>query len=310
MPVKKRPRRGSIQFWPRKRAKRFYPSVRWKPLEHEKAKALGFAAYKVGMAQVQYQKDNKTVSIPVTVLEAPPLFVCGLRFYSSSGVIGEMWAEKLPKGIERKLGKRTAKNKFDYEKRKEEVRDVRLIVSAQPEKSGMRKIKPEVFEIGIGGTVEGKMEYAKSMLGKELAASDVFRPGEFCDATSITKGHGFTGSVKRFGIRIQGRKDEQHHRHTGSVGSTTPRKIDWRVPLPGQHGFHQRTEYNKKIVMIDSGEKKLNPKSGWKGYGLIKGGQMLISGSVPGPRKRLVLITVPRRTEKFEPIEIRKVVLK
>ena len=310
MPAKKRPRRGSMQFWPRKRARRVYPSVNWKACSDEKPRLLGFAAYKAGMAHVVAIANNRASAKAATVLETPPIFVCGARFYSGSAALGELWAEKLPKGLERKIMKKKYSKQFDAEKNSAIISDARLIACTQPEKSGMHKIKPELFEIGLGGSVLEKISHCKSSIGKEILAKDIFRPGEYCDVTAITKGRGFTGAVKRFGIRIQGRKDEQHHRHPGSVGSTTPRKIDWRVPMAGQHGFHQRTEYSKKILALESDAAKINPKSGWNNYGSIKSGYILVSGSVPGPKKRLVMISMPRRNLKYEPVEIRNIIIK
>lgn len=307
MPKIRRSRRGSLQYWPRKRCKRVYPEVNWKSLKSDKAKPVGFAAYKAGMTRLVCVKDGKAFIVPVTVLDAPPIFVCGIRYYSGSRVLGESWAEKVPKGLERKTGKAKERKSFDYESNSSRITDARLIACAQPEKSGMKKIKPELFEIGLGGKASEKIEYAKSVIGKEVDAADVFRAGDYCDVTAVTKGHGFTGAVKRFGIRIQGRKDEQHHRHPGSVGSTTPRKIDWRVPMPGQYGFFQRTEHTKRVILIDSDGPKVNPSAGWENYGLIKGKYILVEGSIPGPAKRLIFMTAPRRTSKYAPVEVRKI---
>ncbi|MCD6092397.1 MAG: 50S ribosomal protein L3 [Candidatus Aenigmarchaeota archaeon] len=311
MPKKRRPRRGSLQYWPRKRAKRIYPKVNWKNkgMDDKKPRLLGFAAYKAGMTHVQYIKNGKPVTKAVTVLDSSPCFVCGMRFYQKTfnGLrsIGESWS-KIPKNLEKKLGKYEVKKNFDFEKNSEKVDAIRLIICTQPEKSGLHKKKPELFEIGLGGGgIKEQYEYAKNLLGKEVNVNNVFRPGDFCDVTAITKGHGFTGAVKRFGIKIQTRKDEQHHRHPGSVGSTTPRKIDWRVPLPGQYGFFQRTEYNKRIIMINDDSKKINPKGGFINYGLIPGQFILVEGSVPGPKKRLIMLSMPRRKTKYEPVEIK-----
>lgn len=310
MPKIRSSRHGSLQYWPRKRAKRIYPEVKWKSLKEEKPKASGFAAYKVGMTHVICAKDNKPYATPVTIFDAPSLFVCGIRFYSGQNPTGEMWNEKIPRGLERRTGKRKQNKKFDLEANKNNIKDVRLIVCTQPEKSGIHKITPELFEIGIGGKVSEKIDYSRNILGKEISPSDILRSGDYCDVTSITKGHGFTGAVKRFGIRIQGRKDEQHHRHPGSVGSTTPRKIDWRVPMPGQYGFFQRTEHGKRIMMVDSDPKKINPSGGWTNYGIVKGSFIMIEGSVPGPVKRLTFITYPRRKAKYVPADIRRIFVK
>lgn len=301
MPSIKKPRRGSLQFWPRKRAKRIYPATsHWPQIKEETA--LGFAGWKVGMTHVQYTDNNsnsstygKTISKPATILDASPLFVCGFRLYKESRCIGEKWSEKLPKGAERKIGK-GKRQKFE----EKDFDDVRLIVLTQPEKGGIDKIKAELFEIGIGGTK--KLEYAKAMLGKELNPQDIFKPGEYVDVSGVTKGHGFTGPVKRFGIRIQGRKDQQHHRHAGSIGSTVPRKIDWRVPLPGQHGFHTRTEFTKKVLLIADAN-KIMPKGGFLGYGNPKH-VLLVEGSVPGSRKRLIRLRKTVRPRVMIPVDV------
>lgn len=314
MPARKRPRRGSLQYYPRKRARRVYPRINFSEDMRRGIKGivpLIFAGYKAGMTQVQIAKGNKVETIAATVLDAPPLFVCGIRFYGKDytglKVLGETWAKNIPRELEleRKIGKGIGKKDFDFEKSKDKVSEIRLIVCTQPKKSGMHKKKPELFEVGLSGNVDEQYKYATEILGKELKVSDVFRPGEYCDVTAITKGHGYTGAVKRFGIKIQGRKDEQHHRHPGSIGSTVPRKVDWRVPMPGQYGFFQRTEHNKRIIMIDDDPSKVNPKGGFVNYGLVKGTFVLVEGSVPGPKKRLIFLRKPLRMKKYEPVEVK-----
>lgn len=85
MPHRNRPRRGTLQFWPRKRAKRIYPRTRHWP-ESSEAKPLGFAGWKAGMTHIQITDNNskspsygKTMIKPVTILDAPSLFVCAFR---------------------------------------------------------------------------------------------------------------------------------------------------------------------------------------------------------------------------------------
>ncbi len=302
MPDRDKPRRGSLQYWPRRRAKRIYTRMsHWQKTKD--IKPLGFAGWKVGMAQIHaVDKKGKAVSKPVTILDTPPLLVCGIRFYEAGRVIGEKWTENMPKSLQKKVGKQGTKSGV------KDAGNVTLIVATQPEKSGMKKRKPEVFEIGIGGEdAKKKIEYADSLLGKEVSAKDVFKPGEFADVSSVTKGHGFTGPVRRFGIRIQTRKDQQMHRHVGSIGGTTPRHIDWRNPAAGQYGFFNRTETGKRVVAIGDDTKKINPKEGFLGYGLVPKTFMLIEGSVPGPRKRLVRLRGSVRRSKFEPVEVKSI---
>jgi len=253
---------------------------------------------------------GKTIFKPVTIIDAPSLFVAGYRLYSSASSslsslvsASEKWTTKLPKGLE--LLRKTTPARKEAVK-KEGVGGVRLIVCTQPEKSGMKKRKPEVFEIAIGGEdVQQKKEYAESVLGKEISAKEIFKPGEFVDVSAVTKGHGYTGPVKRYHIRIQTRKDKQMHRHVGSLGSTVPRKVDWRVPQSGQYGFFARTEVNKRVIMIDDDVKKITPKGGFLGYGLIPESFMMIEGSLPGPEKRLVRIRKSIGNAKHSPVDVK-----
>lgn len=311
MPKRTRPRHGSLQYWPRKRAKRIVVRTRHWPTFKD-AKLLGFAGWKAGMTHVQLVDQNsksptygKTIVKPVTVLDAPSLFVCALRFYKTSfdseKTVGEKWS-KLPKDLKLKI-----KTNSKSEKPKD-FDDVHLVVATQPTKSGMRKQTSDLFEIGVGGNLEEKLKYAESTLGKEISAKDIFKPGEFVDVSAVTQGYGFTGPVKRFGIRIQTRKDKQMHRHVGSIGSTVPRHIDWRVPAAGQHGFHTRTEFSKKLIMIEDDGKKVTPSGGFVGYGLPRS-VILVEGSVPGPRKRLVRLRKSVRETGTTPVDVKYISL-
>ncbi len=305
MPRTRKPRRGSLQFWPRVRARRIYPRIK-SHADTNDVKPLEFACYKAGMTHIQYIDNdnnsptkNKIVTKAVTVLESPSLLVLALRFYKKSQygwtAVGEQWTD-VPDFVKRKYPK--SKNKKSYDG---DFDDVRLVVSTQPNKIELKKT-PEIFEVHLGGDKDKKLEYAKSVLGKELSVKDIFSEGEFVDVTAITKGKGFQGPVKRFGIRIQGRKDKQHHRHVGSVGQERPGKIRWTVARPGQMGFHQRTEYSKRIIKI--GDDGFEVKGGIVNYGNVKKDYILIEGSVPGPKKRLIILRASLRPKKPKPVSI------
>ena len=278
----------------------------------DRTQALGFAGWKAGMTHITFIDNNsksptysKLISKSVTILDSPSLYICGIRFYKKTptGYVsaGEKWADKIPKDVKLTAGKSSKEIK--------EFDDVRLIAATQPAKSGMKKTNSDIFELGIGGAAAQKREYAESMLGKEISVKDIFRPGEYIDVSAVTKGHGFAGPVKRFGIRIQRRKDKQMNRHVGSIGSTTPRKVDWRVPAAGQHGFHTRTEFSKRIVLIDDDPKKVTPSGGFLSYGLIPQSYILVEGSLPGHRKRLVIMRKAFRNKKYEPVELKTISL-
>ncbi len=312
MPHRHASRRGSLAYMPRKRAARIYPGTRqW--AHSAEARPLGFAGWKAGMTHIQFVDGNsksptygRTVSSAVTIIDAPSLFVAALRFYKKTSTgkttVGEKWSKAFPKNLD--IKRKTFPGKKDP--LTEKADDVLLLVATQPEAGGMAKRKPEVFEIALGGKLEDKTKYAESVLGKTIDAKDVFKPGEFIDVSAVTKGSGYTGAVKRYGIRIQTRKDKQMHRHVGSIGSTVPRKVDWRVPQAGQFGFFTRTEFAKRIVLIDNDAKKITPRGGFVNYGNLKS-YVLIEGSVPGPRKRLIRLRKSVRDPRTIPLDVKYV---
>ena len=77
--------------------------------------------------------------------------------------------------------------------------------------------------------------------------------------------------------------------------------------MPGQMGYHQRTEYNKLILKISDNLDEINPKSGFKGYGLVRTKYILLDGSVPGPRKRLIILRKPKK-ERREVVQINEII--
>jgi len=306
MPSTKRPRRGSMAYWPRKRAKRIYPNVKtWQV--SKTATPLGFAGYKVGMTHVALVETNtnaktkgQLISKPVTVVECPPLFVMGIRAYQDS-LSCDVYHDKPSKNLSRKI-KLPKEPKMDLSKFDGKKFDnVKLVCHTQP----VFKKKPEVFEMALGGKPEEQLEFAKSILGKEIKIADIFKEGDYIDVVGVTIGKGFQGAVKRFGIRIQGRKNEQAHRKPGCHGQNEPGKIRPETPQPGQMGFHTRTEFNKRIIKIASGT-DINPKGGFVNYGNVKNDYILIQGSIPGPKKRLIRMRGAVRFHKTKyPVDIK-----
>jgi len=324
MPDIKKPRAGSLAYWPRKRATRIYPAIKAYP-KIDATKILGFAGYKAGMLQaivVDNRKGAPTfgqeITVPITVIDCPPLKVLGIRAYKKTvkGLMAftEAIIKDVPKFLERKVklkNLRTEEKLEKIEKKLDEIFDIRLIVCTQPHLSGLGKKKPEIFEIAIGGkNLKEKYEFAKSLLGKEITAKDFAKEGELVDAIAITKGKGTAGPVKRFGVKIQTRHAKQKRRHVGSLGQERPGKVRHTVPMAGQLGFQRRTEFNKRILKIGEHGEEIVPKGGFTGYGIIKGNYMLVEGSIPGPRKRLVLFRHAIRPgkHKFYIPEIKEVI--
>jgi large subunit ribosomal protein L3 len=303
------PRSGSVAFSPRKRAAKETPRIKSWPVD-DNPKLLGFAGYKVGMTHamiVDNEKNSPTsgmeIFTPVTVLEVPPVVVMGVRAYEKTSyglkAITEVMAENLDDELSRKISLPKNYNKSEavskIQEALENTDEIKLLVHTNPKLTSVPKKKPEIFECGIGGkSVEEKLNTALELIGEEVKASDVFEDGQLVDSIGITKGKGFQGPVKRWGIRIQYGKAARSSkkRHIGSMGPWTPSRTMWTVPQAGQMGYHKRTEYNKKILKIEQADNvdAINPEGGFVKYGLVKNDYILMKGSLPGPNKRLVIL--------------------
>ena len=299
MPSRKSPRKGSLQFWPRKRAARILPSVNWKLISGNKGVLKGFIAYKVGMASA-YITDNtadsltksKKITIPATILECPPIKIFSIRFYKNSKVAKDVLSTVLEKELKKKikLPKKQHKledvNTSDYD-------DVSIIAYSNVKKTGLKK-KPDMIEIRLNGSgVDEKLNFIKENLNKDISVLDVFEAGALIDIRGVTTGKGFQGPVKRFGINLKSHKSEKGVRRPGNVGPWHPARVIFRVPMAGQTGFQTRVIYNNKILTTGTGL-KLDKKR----YGNVKTDYLIVNGSVMGSAKRQVVITAPLRKSK------------
>jgi large subunit ribosomal protein L3 len=317
-------RSGSLAFNPRKRANTQMARVNFWPPREDK-NMLGFAGYKAGMTTISYIDDSTSPNAgnevfgAVTVLEVPSMLAYGVRAMAFGQTMADEYADektlksvgvrvtgKAWQGIVKSDGVRVKEKKtIDIEK----AQDIYILAAALPEKTGFGKKQPEKMMIGVGGknTAE-KLEYARSVLGKEVKASDIFKVGEFVDAIAVTSGKGWQGTVKRFGTATQRRKATNKVRHTGTLGPWHPGYVQYTVPRPGQMGYHHRTELNKRIMKIVTPE-QINCAGGFPHYGLIKNECLLIKGSLGGPVKRLVRLRKAKRDKSVKVPEVRHISL-
>jgi len=297
MPTRKSPRKGSLQFWPRKRARKFLPRVNWNFVSGKNFK--GFIGYKAGMASVSV-KDNtpdsktkgKEIIIPATILECPPMKIFSVRFYKNRKVIKEVFAENLDKELKRKI--KIPKKSL---RKIEDIKgydDIKIICYSVVKKTGLKK-KPDLSEIDISGNIEEKLKLINENLKKEISVSDVFEKGQLVDLRGLTKGKGLQGPVKRFGIKLKFHKSEKGQRRPGSLGPWHPARVIFRVPMAGQLGMFTRIVYNNKIIDLGKSEGKFK---NIKNFGDVKTDYLLLKGSVQGPAKRQLLITSPLRETK------------
>ena len=302
MPTRKSPRKGSLQYWPRKRASKFLPRVNWSAINSGKG-LKGFIGYKAGMVSVEV-KDNtensmtkgKKIIIPGTVLECPQVKIFSVRFYKNGKVAKDVLAEQLDKELKRKVKLPKQAKKLDSVKA-EDYDNVSVIIYSQVKKTGLKK-KPDMAEVGVmGGSVDEKLNYVKENLGKEISIADVLEAGQLIDLRGLTKGKGFSGPVKRFGITLKVRKSEKGRRRPGNVGPWHPARVTFRVPMAGQLGMFTRVIYNNKIIDMAKASEK--PIKDLKNYGDIKTDYIIVHGSVQGSAKRQLLITTPLRKSKM-----------
>ena len=311
MPKINRPRRGSLAFSPRKRAKSPIPKYQSWPSTEGAPMLQGFAGYKVGMTHVIMVDDHKTsptegkeIMVPVTVIEIPLMKVAAIRAYSfdtyGKHALTEIWAEPLDAVLGRRItmpkdyDKEAAQKKFADAIEAGIVAEIHAITYTQPAAlTGVPKKVPDLMEIKVGGgDIKKLFEFAQSLLGKEVALNNVLQTGSYADITAITTGKGTQGAVKRWGIALRKRKHSRgkKERHIGTLGPWNPHHVRWQVPQIGQLGFQQRTEFNKRILKVSDNASEITPAGGFLHYGVLKSPYVLVKGSIPGPVKRLIRI--------------------
>ena len=196
---------------------------------------------KVGMTQI-FAEDGKV--IPVTVIEAGPCPVVQVKTVETDGYTAL------------KLGflpaKEKALNKPDL---------------GQFKKAGVAPCKV-LKEVRVD-SVEGYN------VGDEVKA-DVFAAGDKVDASGVTKGHGYTGVIKRWN---QHRLKETHgvgpvHREPGSMGAnSTPSRVFKQKHLAGQYGVENVTIQNLEVVRVD-----------------VARNCILVKGAIPGVKGSVVTL--------------------
>lgn len=318
------PRRGSIAYLPRKRADTLEPSMKMFDIVSDKPTLLGFAGYKVGMIHVITLDDRehtpnygKPLMNSATIISTPPLKIIGFRGYTNNHglkTLFDVYSNSMPNNIARKFVMKNidqnsaisnAESKIDM------INSLNAIVCTIPREAGLEQKKPYVFEIGVGGgDIKSRFEYLKSLLGKEVRVNEIFKPGMFIDVSAITKGKGFEGPVTRWGVKRKQHKSRKSVRALGTLGAWNPRSVMYTVPRAGQMGFHQRIEYNKRILGINNPqENNITPSGGFMHYGILKSDYIIVRGSVPGTIKRLIKMRYAIRSTKIVAPNILEVVV-
>ena len=118
----------------------------------------------------------------------------------------------------------------------------------------------------------------KVKLGMKLKIEDVFNENEFLDVTSISKGKGFQGVVKRHNFSGVGQNTHgQHNRNRapGSIGAgSTPSRVFKGMRMAGRTGGNKVKIQNLKILKINQKENLI-----------------YVNGSVPGSKNTYVILS-------------------
>ena len=123
---------------------------------------------------------------------------------------------------------------------------------------------------------EFRLENASEMNVGDVVSADTFTAGEKVDITGITKGHGYSGAVKRWGNHIlrMTHGTGPIHRQVGSMGAnSSPSRVFKNKKMAGQYGNEQVTVLNLAVVKIDA-EKNI----------------IAVKGAVPGTKGGIVFI--------------------
>ena len=200
----------------------------------------GILGKKIGMTQI-FAEDGTL--IPVTVVEAGPCSVVQKKTVETDGYSA-----------------------------------VQLGFGEKKEKNVNKPMKGHFVKAGVAVKrylKEFKLDNADEMnVGDEIKV-DIFEAGEMLDVTGTSKGHGYAGTVKRWGSHRGPMSHGSHyHRGPGSLGAcSSPSRVYKGKKLPGHYGVDKVTIQNLDLVKVD-----------------VERNLLLIKGSVPGPKGGLLVI--------------------
>lgn len=193
--------------------------------------------------------NKKEIIEACTVIETPPMRVVGIAGYVETvrglRTLTTLWAESLAPEFKRRFyrnwykSKKKAFSKYSEKLKSEQKMSetiqnrlkkycnvIRLIVHTQPNKLNKRTKKARIYEIQInGGNVAQKVDFGVNLFEKEITVDQVFKDFETIDILGVTKGHGVTGVVKRFGVKKLQRKTHRGLRKVGCIGAWHPANV-------------------------------------------------------------------------------------
>lgn len=202
----------------------------------------GLIGRKLGMTQIFSAEGNV---VPVTVVQTGPCIVVQKKQTASDGYnalqvgFGSKKAQRVNKAARGHMAK-AGKGAFEF------LREFRLDDVSQYE------------------------------VGQEIKAEDLFKVGDRIDVSGVSKGHGFTGVIKRWSFAgfPGSHGTHEYFRHGGSIGNRSyPGRVRKGKKMAGHWGNEQVSTQNLEVVEIRPDEKL-----------------MLVRGAVPGAKQGVVIL--------------------
>ena len=197
---------------------------------------------KLGMTQVF---DDESRAIPVTVIKAGPCRITQIKTPEKDGYSAVQISYK-----ELRAGKANKPTQGHFDK------------------AGVPPMR-HLVEFRVD-------DVAGFEVGQELTIADVLEKGQKADVSSISKGKGFQGVMKRHNFKGQPASHGAHrvHRAPGSIGAcATPARVFKGKKMAGQMGGERTTILNLEVVEVDA-----------------ERGLLLLGGAVPGPKGAVVAV--------------------
>lgn len=209
----------------------------------------GILGRKLGMTQI-FAQDGEL--IPVTVIECEPNVVMQKKTVKTDGY------DALQLGLEDIAENKVTKPVLGHAKK-----------AGTSPKRFIREVRAdEMMDLEVGALVK----------------ADLFSAGDIVDVTGVSKGKGYTGTIKRYNHHMgPNSHGSMHHRHVGSLATTGRNngRIEKNTPMPGHDGVYTTTNQNLEIIKVDAD----------KNYILVK-------GNVPGPKRGLLIIKTTVKSKK------------
>ena len=222
---------------------------------------IGIIGKKLGMTQIFNEAGQQ---IPVTVVEAPPNPVVFVNEKDRMGYAS----------VQLGYGQQRARRASKAGERTPRGRRASKAETGHAAKAGL-DAAPAVLRSFRIDDAPGKQPEIPTFKAGDVVKVDIFAPGERVKVTGTSKGRGFQGVVKRYGI---GGGPNTHgntkHRRPGSIGpGTDPSRVIKGKKMPGHYGAARHTETNLRVEKID-----------------VERNLIYIRGAVAGPTNGILLV--------------------